>query len=152
MNITALAVAKTYLGTEEVAGSNSNPAIIAMLREVAPWATSDEIPWCSAFLFEIALRLGLPRPDRSIAARARSWLTVGEPVELFEARPGNDVVILKRGRSQAGAEVINAPGHVGLFSARMPGQVELLGGNQGDSVSMARFLQADILGVRRLAS
>lgn len=150
MNTTALAVARTYLGLEEIAGREHNPAIVAMLREVAPWATSDEIPWCSAFAFEVCLRLGLPRPEKD-AARARSWLLVGTPVDLHDAQAGNDVVIFKRGNSHAGPEVLDAPGHVAFYVATLPGQVEVLGGNQQDSVSVSRLHQSDVLGVRRLA-
>lgn len=146
----AVAVARTYLGLDEIAGRDHNPAIVAMLREVAPWATSDEIPWCSAFAFEVALRLGLPRPEKH-PARARSWLTVGTPVDLHDARPEEDVVIFRRGTSHAGPEVLDAPGHVAFFVRLLPGQVEVIGGNQGDSVSVARFHQSDVLGVRRLA-
>jgi uncharacterized protein (TIGR02594 family) len=149
VNTTALEVARTYLGTQEIEGREHNPSIVAMLQQVAPWATADEVPWCSGFVYEVALRLGLSRPTK-LAARARSWLTVGTEIELFEARPANDIVVL-RGTSHAGPEVLDAAGHVGFFVARLPGQVEILGGNQQDSVSIARFHQADILGVRRLA-
>ncbi len=148
--MTALAVARTYLGLEEIAGREHNPAIVAMLREVAPWATSDEIPWCSAFAFEVCLRLGLPRPEKD-AARARSWLSVGTRIDLHDAKPGNDVVVFRRGNSHAGPEVLDAPGHVAFFVSLLPGQVEVLGGNQGDAVTIGRFLQADVLGARRLA-
>lgn len=146
----ALIVARSYLGLEEIAGREHNPGIVQMLRAVAPWATSDEIPWCSAFVFEVALRLGLPRPQQN-PARARSWLTVGKAVGLHDAKPEEDVVIFKRGGSHAGPEVLDAPGHVAFFMSLLPGQVEVLGGNQGDAVSVARFHQADVLGVRRLA-
>lgn len=149
MNTTALAVARTYLGIGEKAGRDHNAKIVGFLQQVMPWVSDDEVPWCGAFAFEVCLRLGLPTPEHP--ERARSWLTIGEPVELFEARPLNDVVIFKRGPSKAGPEVLSAPGHVAFFIARLPGQVEVLGGNQGDAVSVARFHQADVLGVRRLA-
>jgi uncharacterized protein (TIGR02594 family) len=150
VNLTALSVARTFLDLEETPGPKSNPLILGILQDVLPWVTDDSVPWCSAFAYHIAKMLGLQRPERRVAARARSWLRVGTPIELFEARPENDVVILKRGAGP-GPEVLDAPGHVGFFAGRLPGQVALVGGNQGDMVSEARFHQADILGVRRLA-
>lgn len=145
----AFAVAKTYVGTEEVEGQDSNAAIVAMLREIAPWASGDEIPWCAAFVAHVARLLGLPR-SRSL--RARSWLAIGKPIQLSDAKTEEDVVVLSRGRgNQPGPEVIDAPGHVGWFAGHTPGEVHILGGNQGDAVTIARFQQSDVLGVRRLA-
>jgi uncharacterized protein (TIGR02594 family) len=118
----------------------------------------DETPWCSSFVNRMAWMLRLPR---SKSAAARSWLAIGTPVQLTAARVG-DVVILKRGDGgQPGPEVTSgAPGHVGLFagfeglSAVKPGQpakaVRVLGGNQSDSVTIASFPVARVLGVRRL--
>lgn len=149
ISTSAYAVARTYLGTEELEGKDNNVAIVAMLREVAPWASGDEVAWCSAFVHHIARLLGLPR---SKSLRARSWLAIGVPVQLSDARAEEDVVILKRGRGrQPGPEVIDATGHVGFFAGHTPGEVHVLGGNQSDAVTLARFASGDVLGVRRLA-
>lgn len=111
--------------------------------------TADEVPWCSAFANRIAWILRLPR---SKSARARSWLLVGEVVSISSAETGFDVVILKRGGgNQPGPDVIKAPGHVGFFAGReRGGRVLILGGNQGDAVSVVGFGDERILGVRRL--
>lgn len=109
--------------------------------------TPDETPWCSAFLNRLAWLLRLPR---SKSAAARSWLLVGTPVPLSELAVG-DVVILKRGTgTQPGPEVIAAPGHVGLYAGLEGDKVIVLGGNQGNGVSLARFPVTQVLGVRRL--
>ena len=111
----------------------------------------DEIPWCSSWLCAIAFLCKLPNPK---SAAARRWLEIGIPISLQEAEPGNDVVILMRGGGdQPGPEVTrDAPGHVGLFAGYDPmrDQVEILGGNQSDSVCIARFPAERILGLRRL--
>ena len=71
----------------------------------------------------------LLRLPRSKSLRARSWLTVGRPVAIDEAEAGFDVVILKRGKAkQPGPDVIEAPGHVGLFTGREGNFVLVLGG------------------------
>lgn len=110
----------------------------------------DEIPWCSGFPNGIAWELSLPR---SRSAAARSWLTIGRPVTLDQAAAAYDIVILSRGNQpQPGADVINAPGHVGFFAGRTtPGFVEILGANQANTINVTRFDVQHVLGVRRLA-
>lgn len=150
MTITGFDLGMRFVGTKEIAGVSSSPLISAMLSLDSPIGTSDEIAWCSAYVNFIAWMLRLPR-SKSLAAR--SWLSVGTPIFLTDARPGFDVVVLKRGAApQPGPDVIAAPGHVGWFAGTDGNTVTLLGGNQGNSVSLARFPISDVLGVRRLAA
>lgn len=121
-----------------------------MLRLDATWVEDDSTPWCSAFVNFIAWLLTM---ERSKSLAARSWLLVGRPVPLGEAAPGFDVVVLKRGSGkQPGPEVLSAPGHVGFFVGLSADgkSVQVLGGNQGDEVSIASFPTTQVLGVRRL--
>lgn len=149
MNVTAFDIAKRFLGLEEVEGHTSNPQVLAMLRLDVKWPVDDVTPWCSAFVNYVAFLLGLPR-SKSLAAR--SWLAVGAPLDVRSALPENDVVVLKRGGgNQPGPSVLDAPGHVGFFAGLAPGEVIVLGGNQGNQVSIARYPAADVIGVRRLA-
>jgi uncharacterized protein (TIGR02594 family) len=147
---TPFAVGARFLGLAEQPGAAQSPAIVAMLQLTDRSVHDDETPWCSAFVNYVAWLLGLPRSN-SLAAR--SWLNVGTAVPLTAARQGYDVVILSRGERPAPAWELHAPGHVAFFAAWRPGQrqVELLGGNQGDRVSLATFDDARVLGVRRLA-
>ena len=141
-------IARTFLDVAEVAGHVNNPQILAFLQTDETWPTADEVPWCSAFMNYVCKLVDLPR-SRSLSAR--SWLRIGIPIELADARPDGDIVILKRGEgAQPGPEVINAPGHVGLYAGRDGDKVLLLGGNQGDKVSIAAFPASRVLGVRRL--
>lgn len=148
MNITAFDLASRFIGTKEVAGTSSNPLVLAMLKLDGAWPADDEVAWCSAFLNFITWELRLPR-SKSLAAR--SWLGVGEAVRLEDAKAAFDVVILKRGpEPQPGPEVVNANGHVGFFAGLQGGLVNILAGNQGDAVSVAPFAATRVLGVRRL--
>lgn len=150
MFITLFDMAQRFVGTKETAGSVSNPLVLSMLRLDTSWVEDDAVAWCSAFVNFIAWLLRAPR-SKSLAAR--SWLLVGRPVALTEAKAEGDVVILKRGKgTQPGADVIQAPGHVGFFAGLDVAnkRVLVLGGNQGDAVSVAAFPIADVLGVRRL--
>lgn len=147
-------LAQRYVGTKEMSGSMDNPAIMAMLTLDNDWPEEDEVPWCSAFVNFIAWSC---RHPRSKSLRARSWLRIGKNVPLNEAKAG-DIVILQRGKGdQPGPEVIEAPGHVGFFAGYIPGPVggelgllEVLGGNQSDSVKISRYPVERLLGVRRL--
>lgn len=147
--MTAFDIAQRFVGTTEVPGVSSNPLVLGMLRLDAQWPSGDDVAWCSAFANFVAWLLRLPR---SKSLGARSWLTVGRPIALEQAEPGFDVVVFSRGKGkQPDASVIDAPGHVGFFAGVEGDSVLSLGGNQGDSVSVARFPKAHVLGVRRLA-
>jgi uncharacterized protein (TIGR02594 family) len=111
------------------------------------WPENDEVPWCSAFVNYICW---LARMPRSKNLRARSWLIIGKGINLDNAEPG-DIIILKRGSGdQPGPEVLKAPGHVGFYAGRFGEFIEVLGGNQSDTVKVSRYPTKRLLGVRRL--
>ena len=159
MKITAFDVAHRFIDIREIPGEKDHP-LIQWGFMLCGWGveTADEVPWCSAFAQIPAYILRLPR---SKSARARSWLEVGHAVGLGDAKPGFDVAILKRGDGdQPGPDNITAPGHVGFFagwdreefpSGAFITQVLVLGGNQGNRVSIVRYPQDRLLGIRRLA-
>lgn len=134
-------LAARFMGMKEVAGTTHSPQIMAMLHLDANWPSGDEVPWCSAFVNYVAWLLDLPR-SKSLAAR--SWLNVGRPVTLDEAECANDIVIFSRGSNPA-------QGHVAIFDRLDGDGVFVLGGNQGDAVTVARFPASSVIGVRRLA-
>lgn len=148
MNLTLFDLGLRFVGEiRERPGALDNPFV--------QWAhslcglsadTPDSVAWCSSWVNAIAWMLRLPR---SKSARARSWLQVGRPVTLTEAKVGYDVVIFKRGTDH-GPDVIDAPGHVGIYAGWDNDGILVLGGNQGDTVSVARFSALALLGVRRL--
>jgi uncharacterized protein (TIGR02594 family) len=145
----AFDLAQRFVGTQEVGGQVDNPMILAMLKLDASWPENDEVPWCSAFANYICWLARLPR---SKSLRARSWLTVGRGIHLDDAVPG-DIIVLQRGKGeQPGPEVIEAPGHVGFYAGRFGTFIEVLGGNQGDTVKISRYPSSKLLGVRRLTA
>ena len=147
MNITEFDLAQRFIGIKEIGGSVDNPMITAMLKLDNDWPENDEVPWCSAFVNYICWLARLPR---SKSLRARSWLTVGKGIQLDEAVPG-DIIVLKRGAgNQPGPEVLKAPGHVGFYAGRFGEFIEVLGGNQSDTVKVSRYPAKRLLGVRRL--
>jgi len=148
MNVTLHDIANRFIGMSEVKGSASNPGILAMLKLDGDWPEDDAVPWCSAALNYWAWLLRLPR---SKSLRARSWLAVGRAIADAEARVGFDVVILKQHIDDPDAHSLDARGHVGLYSGGFAQTIHVLGGNQGDRVSVAPFPFERVLGIRRLS-
>jgi len=148
MHITAYDIAQRFVGMHEVGGAVDNPQIMAMLNLDMDWPAHDEVPWCSAYVNYVCWLLRLPRSKN---LRARSWLEVGVGVDLDGALAGFDVVIIKRGKhSQPGPDVLDAPGHVGFYAGRAGEYIEILGGNQSDTVKISRYHENRLLGIRRL--
>jgi uncharacterized protein (TIGR02594 family) len=130
-----LDVARRYLGQAEVAGSRHNDTIVGFFRRVVGRAYPDETPWCAAFVGSCLMEAGLPSTG---ALNARSYLNYGRPLD--EPCVGC-IVVFARGRS-------SWQGHVG-FVARIEGaSLLVLGGNQGNSVSVVRFRASTALGFR----
>jgi len=148
--VTPFNLAQRFVGEiQEMSAVNADHPFITWAHTLCGLGgAKDEVPWCSSFLNAVCWMLRLPR---SKSAAARSWLLVGTPIPLTEAQAGYDVVILKRGiGAQPGPEVIQASGHVGLFAGLDGTNVMVLGGNQGNGVSIAQFPSNRVLGVRRL--
>jgi uncharacterized protein (TIGR02594 family) len=95
----------------------------------------DETPWCAAFVGWCLERAGVPGTGK---ANARSYLDWGGP--LMKPRPGC-IVVFSRGGNQA-------QGHVGFALREMAGRIDVLGGNQGDAVSIQRYPRDRLLGWR----
>jgi uncharacterized protein (TIGR02594 family) len=145
----AFQIAERFTSIKEVGGSVDNPQIMAMLKLDNDWPSHDEVPWCSGFVNYVCWLIRLPR---SKDLRARSWLTVGRGIDFDEADTG-DIIVLKRGKGeQPGPDVIDAPGHVGFFAGYDEANqlIEVLGGNQSDTVKISRYHRARLLGIRRL--
>lgn len=140
-------LAQRFTGIKEVGGNVDNPQIMAMLKLDNEWPSEDEVPWCSAFANYICWLARLPR---SKDLRARSWLNIGIGIQLDQAEPG-DIVVIKRGKGeQPGPENTTAQGHVGFYSGITGDLIEILGGNQSDTVKISRYPRSRLLGVRRL--
>lgn len=126
--------ARAYLGTREYPGAATNP-VIAMFWKMAKLSgiKDDAVPWCSGFACAMVEAAGIrsPRSDS-----AKSWLTWGKPLSA----PALGAIA-----------VFQRPGgwHVGFVVGRDErGNLMILGGNQGDSVSIAAFPASRLVGLR----
>ena len=145
MNVTLYQVAQRYMGVTDIEGPEDHPLIqwwfSLCLRNEFGLHEKDETSWCSAAMHGFCHPLGLPM---SGSAMARSWLEVGKPVPLNQAKQGFDAVVLWRGDPKG------PQGHVGLFSRLDFTTVHILGGNQANQVNVTPFPIVRVLGVRRL--
>ncbi len=145
--MTTLDLARRFIGIKETDGSKSTPIVLAMLQLCDKSVLDDSVAWCSAFCNFVCWLLDLPR-SKSLAAR--SWLLVGTPVELADAKPGDVVVLTRGGGTQPGPTVINAIGHVGFLDRFDGSMVWILAGNQGNAINVVPYPAGRVLGVRRL--
>jgi uncharacterized protein (TIGR02594 family) len=149
--MTLYALAERLIGEiEERPGAGSHPCITWAHEMTIGQNQPDEVPWCASWLNLMAWWCRLPR---SKSAAARRWIPIGKPLSLHQAVPAaNDIVVLKRGEGQQpGPEILDAPGHVGIYMGMEGDKIRVLGGNQNNNVSVALFKQQDILALRRLS-
>lgn len=128
-------IALDELGTSEVYGKKNNPRIVEYHQATTLKAEDDETSWCSAFVCWCLEKAGVKSTK---SAAARSYLSWGKELEYPVE---GCIVVLKRGNS-------SWQGHVGFFVREDRDTVSLLGGNQGDTVSIAKFSKSKLLGYR----
>ena len=132
-----LELAREDLGLKEIPGTQDNPKILAFYARAGfPEIDHETTPWCAAFVGACLRRAGL---ENSGSLAARSYLKYGDPLD--EPKEGC-IVVLTRGNPK-GWE-----GHVGFYVGGNSDRVKLLGGNQGDAVTIASFPKSQVLGYR----
>jgi uncharacterized protein (TIGR02594 family) len=138
--MTPYQIAQTYLGTVEGPGPENNPTILKMYASIGQsHIEHDSVAWCAAFVGHCLEEAGL-QSTRKLTAR--SYLTWGIEIDLSEAQEG-DLAVFWRGKASSWQ------GHVGFISKIEGKFLYILGGNQGDAVSIARYPAARLLGIRR---
>lgn len=129
-------IANSLKGTKEAPGSVNNPTIINWAKDLGGWIgqyyTKDSIPWCGLFVAHCVHKAGLSFSQKSLSAR--SWADWGQPCE-----------------PQYGAIMVfsrNGGGHVGFYVSEDSSAYNILGGNQSDSVNVARVAKNRFLAAR----
>jgi uncharacterized protein (TIGR02594 family) len=123
-----LIYARGHIGLREIPGPRHAPGIMAMVRRAARFlgidVNSDETPWCGTFVAD-CMWTGSGITPPKIAVRAKAWATWGRPIAPCLG------AVLVFGR-QGG-------GHVGFYVAEDDTAFHVLGGNQGNAVSITRI-------------
>ncbi len=134
-----LALAKNDLGKNE---RTNRKELNARIKDKLGYEFDvKSTPWCAVWVAERLETAGYASPKK---ANARSFLNWG--YEVTEWKEG-DIVVFWRGTRNDGVT-----GHVGFLLKWDGNYVTVLGGNQGDEVSIQRFPKSKILGVRRYRS
>jgi uncharacterized protein (TIGR02594 family) len=126
-------------GVAEIVGSRHNKTILdwADAVGIGKLVNDDEQAWCGLFVAYIALKAGksIPMTEWNIL-RALQWVAFG--VAVKEPMLG-DVLIFKR----------EGGGHVGIYVGEDATRYYVLGGNQGNKVSIVPIEKKRLYAARR---
>lgn len=118
------------LDVREVPGPRSNPRITMYHATTTGGAAPDETAWCSSFVNYCVEQAGFRGTD---SKWARSWHEANWGRVVTDSPREGDVVVWRRtGHGQDG-------GHVGFYIDGDDDTILVLGGNQGNRISMARY-------------
>lgn len=127
---------KSKLGEREIPGPKHNSWIASGWAKLgAAWFNSDETPWCGfavAWAFN-EVHVALPKNW----PQARAWATWGVGRPMSQCGPGTVLVFAREGG-----------GHVGFYVAEDAVCFHVLGGNQGNAVSIARIAKQRCIAAR----
>lgn len=127
-------IAERMLGTHE---GRQHGVLTEYLKNGGANLDPRTTAWCAAFVNSTLAQAGSRGTGSNMA---RSFLKWGAPTQ--EPKPG-DIAVFSRGDPRG------AYGHVGFYQGRdANGNIQVLGGNQSDSVSVASYPAARLLGFR----
>lgn len=135
-----LRAARAKLGTREAPGAANNATIMGWAAFVGgkilgALYNADSVPWCGLFVAACMKEVGLP--CASIAVRASSWATYGANLRPAYLSPGAILVFHRDGG-----------GHVAFYAGEDATHYHVLGGNQGDCVTVMRILKSRLVASR----
>lgn len=132
-------LARADLGIRETPGIANNPVLLrrfATIQKLLGIAyNADSVPWCGAIMGWWMSQCGITPP--LIAVRAKSWATWGSNLRASHVAPGAVLVFERDGG-----------GHVGLYAGETASHYLVLGGNQGDAVSLAKIAKSRCIAIR----
>lgn len=143
--------ALAHYGLKEIVGKDHNQEILKWAAGLARWIGAlyrdkgDEVPWCGLFMGHLAKAAGKPIPKNPLSALA--WADWGEAVAI-KGRSGAII-----GKPMLGdVLVFTRPGggHVGLYVGEDKKAFHVLGGNQGNAVSIIRKSKSQFVSAHRL--
>jgi uncharacterized protein (TIGR02594 family) len=130
-----LTIARGYIGTREIVGPKHSGVIQGWLSKLKAWWRDDETPWCGVFVAECLRESGLSLPDNWF--RAKAWAEYGSRLQMHRLAPGAILVFAREGG-----------GHVGFYVGETQTHFQVLGGNQGNAVSLSLIAKARCIAAR----
>lgn len=128
-----------FMGLKEVAGPGSNPTILGWAQKLGGWIAGyfkdDDIAWCGLFQ---AHCIGSTLPNEPLPSNplgALNWSSLGK--ELQSPALGAILTFRRQGG-----------GHVGQYVGEDKDAYHVLGGNQGNSVSITRVEKGRLEDIR----
>jgi uncharacterized protein (TIGR02594 family) len=123
--------ARSLLGTREAPGAANSPTIMGWAKKLGTKVlgmvyNADSVPWCGLFVANCLAEDGIPAAP--IAVRAKAWATWGANLAADRVAAGAVLVFERPGG-----------GHVGFYVGEDKMHYHVLGGNQGDRVSIMRL-------------
>jgi uncharacterized protein (TIGR02594 family) len=132
-----IAFEELHEGVSRTPGPAATDRIVDYLEATtigSPFNQNDQTYWCSAFCVWVMEEAGYTSTK---SAWARSWLDWGKEIDDHPERGA--ITVFRRGVSS---------GHVGFYLAHTGSTIRVLGGNQGDAVSIANQDRDNFLGYR----
>ena len=130
--------ALSLVGTREDTGSGSNDQILEWAKKLDIDYKDDDIPWCGLF---VAHCIGSSLPDEPLPMNplmARSWRAFGDSSSPMLGA----ILVFWRGSRNSSS------GHVGFYKSEDQDAYHVLGGNQSNSVNVARIAKSRLLSAR----
>lgn len=128
-------IAKEHVGLKEVPGKRHNTTILSWLAKLGAWWRDDETPWCGVFVAHCMREAGLPVPQYWM--RAKAWADYGANLRASHVALGAILVFARKGG-----------GHVGFYAGEDPTYYYVLGGNQSNSVNVAKIAKVRCIAIR----
>lgn len=128
-----LLAARALIGTREAAGGANNPTILGWakllgLKVLGIVYNADSVPWCGLFVAHCLRAGGVDLADMKVGVRAKAWAMWGSAIQADRLAPGAILVFDRAGG-----------GHVAFYEGEDATHYHVLGGNQGDRVSIMRI-------------
>jgi uncharacterized protein (TIGR02594 family) len=130
--------ARSLIGVREVPGAGNSSTIMGWAKRLGAKVlgityAADSVPWCGLFAAHVMDHVGIASPP--IAVRASAWGKWGR--KLVAPRPGCILTFVREGG-----------GHVGFYVGEDDTHLHVLGGNQGDAVSVTRIARSRLSEMR----
>jgi uncharacterized protein (TIGR02594 family) len=131
-----LMAARRLLGTREAAGAANNPTILGWAKALGIKVlgiayNADSVPWCGLFVAQCLRAGGVDLGTMKVGVRAKAWATWGSAIAADRLAPGAILVFDREGG-----------GHVAFYVGEDAVYYHVLGGNQGDAVTIMRLAKS----------